>query len=53
MKHDIISDAEFEKLLNSYKRKEKLEYVVISVIVIVIFAAACSPVLLQTFFSIF
>ena len=53
MKHDIISDSEFKALLDQHKRQEKFELMAIAVMVVCLFAVACTPVFFQSYFNLF
>ena len=53
MKHDIISDTRYEKLVAKQKLQEKLELMAIAVMAVALFAAACSPVIFQPYFNLF
>ena len=52
-RHDIISDNEFKALLAQHKRQEKFELIAIAVMAVALFAAACSPVIFQSYFNLF
>ena len=53
MKHDIISDTRYEKLVAKQKLQEKLEHIAIAVLAVSLFAAACSPAIFQSYFNLF
>lgn len=52
MKHDIISDSEFEQLMAQHKRQEKFELIAIAAMAVALFTLACAPVILQDVFNI-
>lgn len=51
--HDIINDAKWQKLLEAYERKKKIEHAALCILAVVLFATAGSPVILQTLCSLF
>ena len=53
MKHDIISDTRYEKLVAKQKLKEKIEHIAIAVLAVGLFAVACTPVFFQSYFNLF
>ena len=52
-RNDIISDTRYEKLVAKQKLKEKIEHIAIAVLTVSLFAAACSPVIFQSYFNLF
>ena len=51
--HDIISDSDFEKMLEAHKREERIHQAIIGIVAVITFLALCSPVLFQSFFGMF
>ena len=52
-RHDIISDDRYEKLVAKQKLQEKFEHIAIAAMAVALFAAACSPVIFQSYFNLF